>query len=89
MLSIPHFLDHRLIDGGKVVSPTHKSHFTSYEFFFNVSGTHFCYSMISLAAPSIDLNNTSIKERLLPFKSLPIHYSAFIDHSAISTVKVY
>jgi hypothetical protein len=28
MLRIPHCLDNRLIDGGKVVSPTHQPHFT-------------------------------------------------------------
>jgi hypothetical protein len=44
MLRIPHCLDNRLIDGGKVVSPMHQLHFTpqKYTFFFNVSGTHFC-----------------------------------------------
>jgi hypothetical protein len=29
MLRIPHFLDIRLTDGGKVVSPTHRYHFPS------------------------------------------------------------
>jgi hypothetical protein len=33
MLRIPHCLDNRLTDGGKVVSPMHH---------FYVSGTHFC-----------------------------------------------
>jgi hypothetical protein len=28
MLRFPHFLDNRLIDGGKVVSPTHRPPFT-------------------------------------------------------------
>jgi hypothetical protein len=28
MLRIPHCLDNRLTDGGKVVSPTHPPHFT-------------------------------------------------------------
>jgi hypothetical protein len=28
MLKIPHGLDNRLTDGGKVVSPTHPPHFT-------------------------------------------------------------
>jgi hypothetical protein len=28
MLRIPHYLDNRLTDGGKVVSPTHRPHFT-------------------------------------------------------------
>jgi hypothetical protein len=43
MLRIPHCLDNRLIDGGKVVSPTHQQHFTPQKhYYFNVSGTHFC-----------------------------------------------
>jgi hypothetical protein len=43
MLRIPHFLDIRLTDGGKVVSPTHQPHFTPQKpYFFNVSCTHFC-----------------------------------------------
>jgi hypothetical protein len=44
MLRIPHCLDNRLVDGGKVVSPTHRPHFTSHKHYlsFNVSGTHFC-----------------------------------------------
>jgi hypothetical protein len=47
MLGIPHCLDNRLIDGGKVVSPTHRPHFTAQkDNFFNVSGIHF-YSRLS------------------------------------------
>jgi hypothetical protein len=43
MLRIPHCLDNRLIDDGKVVSPTHQPHFTRQKhYFFNVSGTDFC-----------------------------------------------
>jgi hypothetical protein len=43
MSRIPHCLDNRLIDGDKVVSPTHRPHLTPQtHFFFNVSGTHFC-----------------------------------------------
>jgi hypothetical protein len=43
MLRIPHCLDNRLTDGGKVVSPTHRPHFTPQKHdYFNVSGTHFC-----------------------------------------------
>jgi hypothetical protein len=34
MLRIPHCLDNRLIDGGKVVSPTHRPHFTAQKHFF-------------------------------------------------------
>jgi hypothetical protein len=43
MLRIPHCLDNRLIDGGKVVSPTHPPHFTPQKhYYFYVPGTHFC-----------------------------------------------
>jgi hypothetical protein len=43
MLTIPHCLENRLIDGDKVVSPTHPLQFTPYKhYYFNVSGTHFC-----------------------------------------------
>jgi hypothetical protein len=43
MLRIPHCLDKRLIDGGKVVTPTHQPHFTPQKhYYFNVSGIHFC-----------------------------------------------
>jgi hypothetical protein len=34
MLRISHCLDNQLIDGGKVVSPTHQPHFTPQKFFF-------------------------------------------------------
>jgi hypothetical protein len=46
MLRIPHCLDNRLTDGGKVVSPTHQPHFTPQKhYYFNVSGTDFCYRL--------------------------------------------
>jgi hypothetical protein len=39
MLKIPHCLDNRLTDGGKVVSPTHQPHFTPQKHdYFYVSG---------------------------------------------------
>jgi hypothetical protein len=42
MLRIPHCLDSRLTDGGKV-SPTEPPHFTPQKhYYFYVSGTHFC-----------------------------------------------
>jgi hypothetical protein len=42
MLRIPHFLDNRFRDSGKVVSPTHPPHFTPEKhYYFYVSGTHF------------------------------------------------
>jgi hypothetical protein len=43
MLRIPHYLDNRLTDGGKVVSPTHRPHFAPQKhYYFSVSSTHFC-----------------------------------------------
>jgi hypothetical protein len=46
MLRIPHCLDNRLTDGGKVVGPTHPPHFTPHKhYYFNVSGTYFCYRL--------------------------------------------
>jgi hypothetical protein len=46
MLKIPHCLDNRLTDGGKVVSPTHPPHFTPQKnYYFNVCGTHFCWKL--------------------------------------------
>jgi hypothetical protein len=36
-------LDNRLTDGGKVISPTHRPHFTPQKhYYFSASGTHFC-----------------------------------------------
>jgi hypothetical protein len=45
VLRIPHCLGNRLTDGGEVVSPTHRPHFTPHKHFSNVSGTHFCPSV--------------------------------------------
>jgi hypothetical protein len=45
MSRIPHCLDSRLADGGKVVSPTLRQHSTPQEYYFSVSGTHFCYML--------------------------------------------
>jgi hypothetical protein len=39
---IPHCLDNRLTDGGKVVSPKHRPRSTPLKLYFIVSGTHFC-----------------------------------------------
>jgi hypothetical protein len=39
--SLPHFLDKRLTDGGKVVSPTRRPPFTPV-FFLKIPGTRFC-----------------------------------------------
>jgi hypothetical protein len=42
---IPHYLDKRLTDGGKAVSPTHRSRSTPQKHYFSASGTHFCYRL--------------------------------------------
>jgi hypothetical protein len=42
MLRIPHCLDNWLIDDGKVISPTHRPHFTPQKRYFQASGTHLC-----------------------------------------------
>jgi hypothetical protein len=41
MFRITHCLDNRLRDGGKVVSPTHRTRFTPQKH-FSASGTQFC-----------------------------------------------
>jgi hypothetical protein len=38
---IPPWLDNQLADGGKVVSPTHRPHFTSQEHYFSAYATRF------------------------------------------------
>jgi hypothetical protein len=49
MLRIPHCLDSRLTDGGKVVNPTHPPHSSPRkQYYFSVSGTHFCYRLSKL-----------------------------------------
>jgi hypothetical protein len=45
MSRIPHCIDNRLTDGGKVVGPTHRQHFISQQHSFSASGTHFCYRL--------------------------------------------
>jgi hypothetical protein len=43
---IPHCLVSRLTDGGKVVRPTHRSHFTPQKhYLFYVSDNHFCQKL--------------------------------------------
>jgi hypothetical protein len=42
MLRIPHCLDSRLTDGGKVFSPTHRPSSTPQKHYSSASGTHFC-----------------------------------------------
>jgi hypothetical protein len=43
MLRIPHCLDSRLTDGGKVVSSMHWSRSVPQKHYFHASGTYFCY----------------------------------------------
>jgi hypothetical protein len=51
MLRIPHCLDNWLTDGGKVVSPTRRPHFTHQKHYFSASGTQFCYRLSKLQGP--------------------------------------
>jgi hypothetical protein len=44
MLRIPHCLDNRLIDGGKIVSPLHRPHSIPQKH-LSVSCTDFCYRL--------------------------------------------
>jgi hypothetical protein len=44
MLRIPHSIDSRLTDGGKVVSPTHWPHSTPQKHYFYAFGTHLLQS---------------------------------------------
>jgi hypothetical protein len=41
-LRIPYFIDNWLKDGGKVVSPTHRPHFTPQKYYCSASGINFC-----------------------------------------------
>jgi hypothetical protein len=45
MLRIPHCLDSRLTDGGKVVSHTHRPRFTPQKHYFSTPGTHLSYRL--------------------------------------------
>jgi hypothetical protein len=45
MLRIPHCVDSRLTDSGKVVSPTHLPRFTLQKHYFSAAGTHFYWSL--------------------------------------------
>jgi hypothetical protein len=52
MLRIPHYLDNRLTDGGKVTSPTHRPRSTSQKhYYFSASGTHFCWRLSEHQGP--------------------------------------
>jgi hypothetical protein len=43
LLRIPHYLDSRLKDSGKVASPTHRSRPTAQKHYFSASGSHFSH----------------------------------------------
>jgi hypothetical protein len=45
MLRIAHCLDSWLRDGGNVVNPTHRPHFSLQKHSFSASGSHFCYRL--------------------------------------------
>jgi hypothetical protein len=50
MLKIPHCLDNRITDGGKV-SPTHRLRSTPQKLYFYATGTHFCYRLSKPQGP--------------------------------------
>jgi hypothetical protein len=52
MLRIPHCLDNRLTDGGKVVSPTHRPHFTHKKHYFVCVWYSFLLETESIIGPS-------------------------------------
>jgi hypothetical protein len=82
MLRIPHCLDNRLIDGGKFVGLTHPPHVTPQKhYYFNVSGTHFCYR---LSKPQ----GLGRLEGLGKFKNSP-HRLDKKDSNVISQAKFY
>jgi hypothetical protein len=45
MLRIPHCIDNRLTDDGKVVSPMHPPPSTPQKHYFSAPGTRFCYRL--------------------------------------------
>jgi hypothetical protein len=45
ILRIPHCIDNRLTDVGKVVSLAHRPHSVPQKQYFSASGTHFCYRL--------------------------------------------
>jgi hypothetical protein len=67
MLMIPHCLCNRLIDGGKIVSPTHWLPSTLEKHYFFYSGAHFC---LDLSKPQ----GLVRPEGLGKFKHRPIGY---------------
>jgi hypothetical protein len=48
MLRIPHCLDNRLTDGGKVIGLTHRLSSTPQKHYFSAFGTHSCYRLSKL-----------------------------------------
>jgi hypothetical protein len=83
MLRIAHCLYNRLTDGGKVVSPMHRLHFTPQKHYFSVSGNHFCQR---LSKPQ----SLMWQEGLGKFKNSP-HWvlnlrPSGLQHSALSTM---
>jgi hypothetical protein len=100
MLRIPHCLDNRLTDGGKVVSPTYRPHFTPQKhYYFSVSGTHFCFCGVHPVALNyynfykLDVNRNWNVIYLLQSHS-PQHLSAptghlQVDHTSVILIWCY
>jgi hypothetical protein len=51
MLRIPHCLDSRITDGGKVVNPTHRPRSIHRERYSSVSDIHFCLTLTEPHGP--------------------------------------
>jgi hypothetical protein len=45
MLRIPHYVDNRVTEGGKVFIHTNQPRYTLHKHYFSLSGPHFCYRL--------------------------------------------
>jgi hypothetical protein len=84
MLRIPHCLDNRLKDRGKVVSPAHRQRSSSQKQYFHVSGTHFYYSLSELQVLVRPEGLGTLKEFIHLIGSLTPRPSRMY-HSALTT----
>jgi hypothetical protein len=71
MLRIPHCLDNRLINGGKVVSLTHPPHFTPKKhYYFNVSATQTESNSVEILETLAMIRQVFGEERMSVYGSL-------------------
>jgi hypothetical protein len=68
MLRIPHRLDNRLTEGGKVVSYTHRPHSTPQKNYSSDSGTHFCQRLSNLQGLVLPEGLGKLKKILSPHR---------------------